>query len=173
MLAYMLSREAKEYHLELSDRLAKRFRLTPVSSRIDPHLTLKAPFGADDISDVRKVLKRFVQKEVSEPLTLTGINYFPKRVVYMDVQAPKQTYMFLRRLQDQLRNVSWLSFSSYEFPLTLHATLCYTKNPQQVKEILSYLGKEKISEFELELDNVTLLEKGVRWEAVETYSIDK
>ena len=74
----------------------------------------------------------------------------------MSVEAPKQTHMLVRRLQDQLRGIPWLKFISNEFPLTLHATLCYTKNARQSKRIISLLSREKPFQFNLLLDNVPL-----------------
>lgn len=172
MLAYMLEGDAKAHHLELSDRLAERFRLRPVSRKNDPHITLKAPFDTEDIHEIDNVVTAFTQKESPEELAIGGFDLFPKRVVYMNVRAPKQTHMLVRRLQDQLRNVAWLPFGPKEFPLQLHATLCYAKKPEQTKEILSYLKKEKPREFHCQLDAISLLEKHERWEVAETYWIE-
>lgn len=172
LLAYMIEGEARDHHLELSDRLAEQFKLAPVSSRIGPHLTLKEPFETDDPADVIETVRAFARKEAEEPLLLGGFNDFDERVIYMDVDAPKQTHMLVRRLQDQLRRVPWLPFSRKEFPIVLHATLCYPKNLQHAKEILSYLSDEKPKVFDLSLDHIALMVRGEeRWETVERFRL--
>lgn len=175
MLAYMLEGDAKQYHEELSRELSERFKLSWVGTRSDPHLTVKAPFEMDEkkqLTEVISLLDTFTQKESPEPLMLRGFGDFRGKILYMDVSAPKQTHMLLRRLQDQLRNVSWLTFEKSEFPLTLHATLCRTRHPQQVKEMYAYLRKQKQQEFESSLDHIALLERGPeRWQLRERFVI--
>ena len=131
LLAHMLEGEVKDYHVELSDRLAEQFALVPVSSRIDPHLTLKAPFETEDPSAIEAIVEAFAKKEKSEPFMLSSFHDFNKKVIYMAVDVPKQTYMLIQRLQDRLRSIPWLRFSHHEFPIKLHVTFCYPKNPQQ------------------------------------------
>lgn len=172
LLAYLIEGEAKKYHLNLSNMLARKYRLDPVSSRIDPHLTLKAPFETDNSEEMAAIVRQFVKKERVEPLTLGGFGHFDGKVVYMDVHAPKQTYMQIRRLQDQLQKISWLQFDRYEIPITLHATLCYPKTKEQCGEIISSLTSEK-EEFELVLDNISFLKKrGDKWQLVQRFTIE-
>ena len=172
MLACMIEGKAKVYHIGLSKRLAEQFNLVPISLSIDPHVTLKAPFETENPDEVEAVVETFVAREKSEPLTLTGFSDFRKKVVYMSVEAPKQTHMLVRRLQDQLRGIPWLKFISNEFPLTLHATLCYTKNARQSKRIISLLLREKPFQFNLLLDNVALLRKQRgKWNVVRTFRV--
>jgi len=168
LIAHMLEGEAREYHTDLSDRLAERFGLDRVSSRINPHLTLKAPFEAESAEEIERILVSFAEKERAKPMTLGGFRDFDGKVIYLDVSAPKETHMQIRRLQDKLRAVPWLTFNAYEFPVTLHATLCYPKSPEHGKEILSYLERsEKKRMFpDLSLDNITLLLLRDRWEVV-------
>ena len=170
LIAYLLKGDAAVFHRNLSDAIAKRRKLTPVTERIMPHLTLKAPFEAEDISPIEEILELFSQKESPQPFSLSGFETFDGRVVYMSVQAPKQTHMLIRRLQDQLRNVSWLTFHKYEFPITLHATLAYPKSPESAKEILRDLRKEKAS-FDCMVDSISLLQKPEdKWERIHEYN---
>ena len=183
LIAYPIRGEAGTYHAVLSNALAERFKLEPITSRIDPHLTLKAPFDApplysnsrelenSHIRDIENLLEVFTKKEKPLPLRLEGFNYFDGNVLFMDAHAPKQTHMLTRRLQDQLRHIPSLTFKRTEFPLTLHATLCYPKNPQQTKEILHYLQHERAG-FDLVLDTIAILEKsGPRWHIVREFPI--
>jgi 2'-5' RNA ligase len=171
MLVHLLTGEAKAYHTELSDHLASRFHVRKVSDDIDPHFTLKAPFETEQVEEIQDIVSSFVQKEAPEAFTLGGINNFGGKVIYMDAKAPKQTHMLIQRLQDQLKAVSWLHFYPTEFPVTLHATLCYGNNKQHGAEILAYLKKLKIPEFECTLDHVALMERHDRWEVVERYNM--
>lgn len=143
---------------KLSDCLAAAYHLTLVRARIDPHLTLKAFFEAKNIGEIERILEAFTKKERPEPLTLSGFDHFNGRVIFMNVATPKQMHMLVRRLQDQLRKIPWLTFRRTEFPLTLHATLCYPKSPEQAREVLSSFRREKTS-CELMLDRITILSK--------------
>lgn len=169
----MIEGEAKAYHIRLSNQLAEQFNLEPVLSRINPHFTLKTPFETENIDEVETIVETFVKREKCEPITLTGFSdFFKRNVIYMSAEAPKQTYMLIRRLQDQLRSISWLKFQSNEFPIILHATLCYTKNVQQSKRIISLLLREKPFQFNLLLDSITLLQKDEgKWNLVRTFRI--
>ena len=172
MLAYMIPGEAREYHLELSNRMADRFKQKPISERIDPHFTLKSPFETENVTDIAEITRAFTQKEYQETVRLGGFEHFNSRVIFVDAHAPKQTHMQLRRLQDKLRTVPWLDFWGNEFPLTLHATLVRARNPQQGKEMLAYLKKEQPKYFDLLIDNVTLLQKyDGKWHTVERFPI--
>ena len=171
LIAHMLSGEAANYHGELSDRVARERKLTPVRTRIEPHLTLKAPFDAEDVSRIENILEEFSHKELPQPYTLVGFESFDGKVLYMHVDAPKQTHMLVRRLQDQLRNVPWLTFKKTEFPVTLHATVVYPKSREQCKEILKDLQKEKFR-FDCQLYSIALLQKSIdKWELIKEYQL--
>lgn len=161
-LAYLLPEPARSYHQSLSSELASAFRRPLVSARIQPHLTLKAPFETEDeaqVEEIVSIVRAFAQKETPEPAILRDVGHFNYRSLFYAVSAPKQTHMLVRRLQDRLRNVAWLPFFANEFPITLHATLVYTKHPQQGKAMLSYLAKKQLPEFPLALDHIALLRK--------------
>lgn len=171
LIAYPLGGEAAEYHTALSNQLAERFGLEPVAARIPPHLTLKAPFEAEDIGPIRELLAYFAQKETPEPIHLGGFEHFDGRVVFLDVEAPKRTHMQVRRLQDKLRGVSWLTFSRHEFPIRLHATLCYPKHPQQAKEVLHHLRNERAL-FDAHIDSIALFaHDSERWNVAEGFPL--
>lgn len=182
LIAYPIRGEAEEYLVKISNGLAKRFKLEPVTNRIPPHLTLKAPFEGNRlfvnsieltnrIPEIEDILEIFTKKAKRMPLRLKGFGTFNGKAVFMDVHAPKQTHMLLRRLQDQLRNISWLSWQRVEFPLALHATLCYPKRQEQAKEILHALKKER-AVFDLSLDVIAILEKpSARWQILREFPI--
>lgn len=175
LLAHLLPPEIATFHRQLSDELASQFRLSPVNDHIDPHLTLKAPFVTENtahLAALTELLTTFTAKETPQSYTLSGMNHFRSKVIYYDVYAPKQTHMLIRRLQDQLRQLPWLTFQKNEFPLTLHATLCRPKHPQQGVQILKYLEKRDLPEYTSYLDSITLLERqSERWEPIQTFSI--
>ena len=172
MLAHMLEGEAKEYHTELADRIAESFNLTPVGRHCDPRISLKAPFETNDVSDVTAAVSAFAMTEEATPFELTGFGSFEGRVVYKDIEAPEETVALVRRLQDQLREISWLQFSSHETPITLHTTISFPRTPEQAKEIMSYLEKEPPVKFQCMLDSISLLHKRERrWEVARTFKL--
>jgi 2'-5' RNA ligase len=157
-IAHVLKGEAAAYHRELSNTIAKQRKLAPLCTRVPPHLTVKAPFAAQDISKLRDTIISFAQKEPAQPFTLSGFDHFGGKALYMRVEAPKQTHMLIRRLQDRLRAIPWLTFSQKEFPVILHATIVYPRTLEQCKEILHDLRKQE-PVFECTLNSIAILRK--------------
>jgi 2'-5' RNA ligase len=170
LIAHLLSGDAADYLRALSDAIAEKRKLISPTERIDPHLTLKAPWNAEDTSAIEPILEAFAAKEKPQPFTLGGFDQFRGKVIYMKASAPKQTYMMIRRLQDQLRAVPYLTFKKTEFPITLHATICYPKTPESAQEILHELRKQETT-FDCSLDTITLLQKQTRWEPLREYEL--
>lgn len=170
LIAHLIKGEAGAYHIALSDDIARRHRLAPTSVRIPPHFTLKAPFEMSDMAPIEEILAAFAADEHPEPYLLGGFGEFDGRVIYLAASAPKQTHMLLRRLQDRLRAVPWMTFKRTEFPLTLHATLVYAKSKEQTVEILSGLREHRT--FESSLDAVALLRNDSdRWQVLREYPL--
>lgn len=188
MIAYMIRGEAGEYLLALGNRLAEEFKLAPISVRIDPHLTLKAPFECPQllsnsprtttpcvvvrgsrepedsrIREIENIVEAFARGETPRPMRLEGFAHLKGKVVHMVVHAGGGTHLMIRRLQDQLRGVSWLDFKRTEFPLTLHASVCYPKSPEHAKEILHALRREHTA-FDFSIDSIAILCRKERWE---------
>jgi 2'-5' RNA ligase len=169
-IAYMLTGETRVRHAEKSDELAERFRLIPVSKRVDPHITLKAPFETDEVRPVEELLERFAAGERPVPYRMNGIGAFDSRIIYRAAEVPTETVVLIRRLQEMLRTLPWLTFSATEFPLTPHVTLAYAKNRVQGKEILARLAVEHIPPEEASIDHVALLSRPTeRWEVMRTF----
>lgn len=170
LIAHMITGAAGTYHRRLSTELAQQFGVRPVAERIDPHLTFKAPFEATSVADVEAVLSKVAARASHYLLTLGGFRHFDHRVVYLDVVPSTGVRGFIEEYQDELRTIPWLRFSPYEFPLTLHATLCFANRPTKSKEILSYLRHTPPTTFQHSLDSLSLLTKtGERWEVAQHF----
>jgi 2'-5' RNA ligase len=175
MIAHMIGGEAMSYHENLSKVLASAYGLRPATASIDPHLTLKAPFDAlsTDILDIEHIIEKFAHLTSPVPYTLKGFGKFEDRVVYMNVEAPRETVEFIEDLKNELKQVLWLEFKPHERNTVLHATLCYPHHAAQAEEILSRLTGHVSREFHATLDTIALLKKGDRrWEVAKTFLLN-
>ena len=168
----MMSGEAAEYHKNLSKALAYEYRLRPVTSSIDPHLTVKAPFDAlsTDIEEIERIIDSVVRLRSPLSYTLKGFGNFEDRVVYMDIEDQGEVASFIKELKGELRNVAWLEFKPHEREVKLHATLCYPNSARQAHEIVRRLSEKGKREFTATFDTVALLKKeGRKWEILKEF----
>ena len=81
-------------------------KLGAKSSKLPAHFTIKAPFEADDISDLDKVLQDFAQNHKAQDYKIKGYNHFDNRVVYMDVHMSKECKNLHDELIEELKNTN-------------------------------------------------------------------
>ena len=77
-------------------------KLGAKSSKLPAHFTIKAPFEADDISDLDKVLQDFAQNHKAQDYKIKGYNHFDNRVIYMDVHMNKKSKLLHDELIEEL-----------------------------------------------------------------------
>lgn len=174
MIAHMLRGDAQKYHENLSRALASAYRLRSVTTTIDPHLTIKAPFDAlsTDLYTVEHIVEHFVRTKDPLPYTVGHFGHFDGRVVFMDVAAPETVRDFIGELKEELKQLPWLEFKPHETNTKLHATLCYPKDVPQATEIVEKLTERGGKEFLCTLDTVAILRKSERrWEILKEFTV--
>jgi 2'-5' RNA ligase len=160
MIVHLIKGEPAYFHKNLSSELANVFTMEQVSHRIPPHLTLKAPFDARNVSDIQKTLARFATTHASADVTMDGFGHFDRRVIYIDIKPSVEAEKLITELTAELRKIPWLSFDAKENKdhKRLHATLAYADTRKIFDELAKYLKDEK-AQFQFKLDNVAILER--------------
>ena len=174
MIAHMIGGEAKEYHKNLSDVLASAYRLRPVTTQINPHITFKAPFDAlsSDLHEAEHVVQKFAQTRSPITYTLKGFGSFGDRVVFMDVEGGDAMKELQEELKEELKQLPWLEFKPHEEETRPHATLCYPRNSAQAQDIVTRLTERGGKQFNCTLDSIALLKKDERrWEVVKEFKL--
>ena len=84
------------------------------SSKLPAHFTIKAPFEADDISDLDKVLQDFAQNHNPKDYKIKGYNHFDNRVIYMDVHMGKECKVLHDELIEKLEKLPYIHFKAHD-----------------------------------------------------------
>ena len=130
------------------------------SSKLPAHFTIKAPFEADDISDLDNLLKEFASKHKSEKYKIKGYNHFDNRVIYMDVKMSKEGKHLHDSLIDELSKLPYISFKSHDVKnKVFHVTISSKKIQKIFDELWDYVRRIPC-DFECDFDNVSVF----KWE---------
>lgn len=171
LVGHLLSGEVLSFHEEVVRLLSREFKLPSVNDLIPPHLTLKAPFGAQDIKSLLRTVVASASSCRQTPLKFKGFGHFNRRVVFIDVEAPKQTYALIASLTKKLKRFPWLTFRPHDGAEHLHATLARIKEAHLFPRVWQYLSGWSPS-FDARFDNLSILEKrGNKWSVIERFAI--
>jgi 2'-5' RNA ligase len=170
-VAHIIRGEAGKYHKEISSILAKEFNKKPISEKLPPHLTLKAPFETDEsIHQIEEIVEYFVKKQKPLPFFLEGFGDFHERVLYMDIKAPIESKKVLTELTLELKKLAWLPFEMYDWE-NLHATLAYAETPEQMKKMKEMI-KDAGRSFHLFIDTISIMKKtDGKWQIHKEYAL--
>ena len=159
MIGYLIKGEAKEYQENLIDSISEEFGTRNLNEHIPAHFTLKSPFETENIGEVEKVLEEFCKGEKKSEMNIGGIGSFNRRVIFIGGEFSEEGLETFRRFIERLREIEWMEFGKHDLEEgNLHSTLARAKDPEQFEEIMKFLLKEK-KFFDVEFDNVAILEK--------------
>jgi 2'-5' RNA ligase len=145
------------------EKLLKKQRL--------PHITFKAPFERESIDDIKQFLDEFTQKHEITSLSIQGVSYFEKDVIFLDIPSSEQIKELHASFLEGLRPFSGISFEPFDKP-DKHYHITIVKGEEmnsKFEEIFAYLSSSDIS-FDTTFDNLTLFSKnGKKTEIEQTY----
>lgn len=97
---------------DFNNRLRKEVyeKLGAKSSSLPAHMTLKAPFDEDDITELEKSLEVFCKREKAQPFKIEGYDHFDDRVIYMKVNMSVEGQAMHDRLIDKMSEVPYICF---------------------------------------------------------------
>ncbi|KKT42149.1 MAG: hypothetical protein UW30_C0002G0060 [Candidatus Giovannonibacteria bacterium GW2011_GWA2_44_13b] len=159
-IVYLLFGEAKAAHEKLTAEIADKFGVFRLNGYFPPHITLRRPFETDSIEEIGSLVDKFAEVHSQSTLELKGFNYFRKDVVYVDAFPSLETLKTIEELGISLRTFPGLEFDDFEKELKLHATVAYKdkKIEEKFDEIWDWVS-EKNFDFDVELDNISILKK--------------
>lgn len=130
------------------------------SSKLPAHFTIKAPFEADDISDLDKVLQNFSKKYKAQDYKIKGYNHFDNRVIYMDVKMSKESKFIHDKLIDELEKLPYIYFKQHDYKdKVFHVTISSKKIQKIYNELWEYVNQIPCN-FDCKFDNISLF----KWE---------
>ncbi|MBM3231863.1 2'-5' RNA ligase family protein [Candidatus Pacearchaeota archaeon] len=173
-IGYLIKGQAKQYHNNLCSNLANEFGIKYLPYKVPSHLTLKAPFETEDITQIEKILEQFSEKNKKSKLELEGFGHFGNRVIFIGVKPNEKMKEGYSHLLDSLKKVDGLTWSEFEGKgANFHATIA-TKGIEEVfEEMWGYISTLEKPHFELDFDNIALLKyEAGKWLIHKEYSIN-
>ena len=77
MLAYLIRGEAQKYHQELVQTIGPKFgEMQLIEHPIPSHITLKAPFHTDDITQLADIVLKSSREQTKSRISLGGFDIF-------------------------------------------------------------------------------------------------
>ena len=135
-------------------------KLGAKSSKLPAHFTIKAPFEADDISDLDKVLQDFAQNHKAQDYKIKGYNHFDNRVIYMDVHMNKKSKLLHDELIEELEKLPYIHFKNHDYKdKVFHITISSKKIQKIYDELWEYVNNIPC-DFDCKFDNVSVF----KWE---------
>lgn len=130
------------------------------SSKLPAHFTIKAPFEADDISDLEKVLQEFTQNHTARNYKIKGYNHFNNRVIYMDVHMSKESKNLHDKLIKELEKLPYIQFKTSDYKdKVFHVTISSKKIQKIYDKLWEYVNNIHCG-FDCKFDNVSVF----KWE---------
>jgi 2'-5' RNA ligase len=164
VVVYLIKGEAKKYHENIARNLSKRFGFKCETDHIMPHITLKyfnPPFGTKkDIADVEKAIGELCKTQKKSSLKLSSFGNFGQNVVFIKVKPSKEmqaTFDNLILELKKIKSVVWNQFDGKN--MTFHSTLSTQFCQKDFPDIMKYLETVEKPDFNLNFDNVTILQK--------------
>src|SRR3989338_685540 len=163
-IAYLLKGKAQKFHRQLVNELAEKFDVQYQKKKeIPSHITLKEPFGINNIDKIETIIEKFAKEHKKSNMTLEGFDHFEEKVLFMNLEADEKTLESISHLTQQLD----LLLPKSKQPLHLHATIA-NRDVKNFNGIWKYLNqkyfKENPYKFNVKFDSVAiLLHKNGKW----------
>lgn len=135
-------------------------KLGAKSSKLPAHFTIKAPFEAEDISDLENLLDDFSSKNKSEKYKIKGYDHFDDRVIYMPVKMSPEGKVLHDNLIDELNKLPYIKFKNHDGKNKIfHVTISSKKIQKIFNDLWDYI-KSISCDFDCEFDNISVF----KWE---------
>ena len=161
-LVYVLEGKAKKYHLELSKRISKTFKVSNPSKRVAPHITLKylGEIKKENISNLKNKIEEISKQIEKFNIQLEGINNFEKEVIFIDVKKTKKLMNNYLKIYSEITKLNFIQkIPQFEGRnVHFHATLCAHDIKNKFDEIMKYLSEEK-PKYKASFNNLVLKKK--------------
>ena len=159
MIAYLLSGNVKEYQLHLMKRISKEFGLDNPSDRIAPHLTLKSPFEAEDISKLEIILEDFCNENSKQDILMKGTGNFDNRVFYLNAELSDGAKKLFLDFLKGISKLEYVPLNNYDQRTdNFHSTIVYPKPNTNITKLRSFLAALNPM-FKTKIDNIYILKK--------------
>ncbi|MDP4144340.1 MAG: 2'-5' RNA ligase family protein [Bacillota bacterium] len=171
VIVCLVEGEALVFHEKLTSEVCKLFQLR--RTKLPAHITLKAPFEAENISELEKIIEDFTSSNTKAPMKLEGYKNFRRDVVYMDVQPSKEAVEIHDRLSDSLKKLPWLEWKANEGKnKVFHCTIVSKKVGNKFQDVMNHVSRYPYK-YTIDFDNITIFQwEENTWKLKKKYIMD-
>ena len=162
IIVHLVRGKARDYHIELTKDLVKRFDVFPIHDRIQPHLTLKRWFELEDeeMNTLYELLDSFATSHTQSEYVMDSFDNFRDEVIFLDAKPSEKMQVDVQDLMKTLHNHPKLTFDEYDNGSDFHATLTMAAlKAFDYNAIRSYLNTIERPDFKMKFDNITTMKK--------------
>lgn len=158
-LVYLIKGKAGKYNQKLIITVGPKFGENyMIENPLPPHITLKYPFEIKNIKKLEEILEKFTSKRKAPKLEINGFANFRRFVAYLKPRLSKPAIKLQKELLIILKKKG-IKQHKFDAPFKPHATIAYGNTEETFNKIWNYLQKMKIPQFDLKLDNITILKE--------------
>jgi 2'-5' RNA ligase len=153
----VIEQEPAWYYDAITADLARQFDIQNLSQIAPPHITLKAPFEIDDVSEVETKLGEISKLYKKIPAVIEGFDVSEESgTVFLSVHIEKE---YLQKIEEIIRLLEPLGENKkWEFfPFRPHISVARRLDLMQLKAVRNYVQTLPAPRFEAFLGNLTLL----------------
>ena len=166
-IGFLIKGEAKDFHCKLIQEIFERFTVEPLINKLDPHITLKAPFEAteEQASKVVQIVEGFCSTVQPIGLKLSNFGRFDTNVVFVDVEENAWLQLVFRNLNERLGKEKWLTFEKFDFAKRFHSTIVSGNfEEERFSQIWDFVSTKSVS-IEMVFDGIAIFRKmNGKWE---------
>lgn len=155
VLVNLLSGESLNLHENIVEEVCFKFKVQ--KQKLPGHITLKAPFETERISEIETLLQNFCTKNTKAPIKIDGFNHFRDNVIFMDIHPSKKAIMLHENLYMELKTLDFLEWKSNESKnRVFHSTIVSRRIQKKFKDIWQFVNNYTVS-FDTYIDNITIM----------------
>ncbi|MCD3216353.1 phosphoesterase [Clostridium botulinum C] len=172
VIVSLIHGDARKFHEKLVQEISNKFKVR--AQTLPMHITLKAPFEIEDISEVEQITEKFCNKNNKVNIDIKGIGHFRDNVIFMDIIPSKEAIQMNKDYYKELRNIKNLQWSNNEGEnRKFHCTLASKNIRNKFEKIWNFVINEEIS-FSSVIDNITIMQynfKDFKWDLYKKFQL--
>lgn len=167
-IGFLIKGEAKDFHCNLIKEIFEKFSIDPlVKIKLEPNITLKAPFEAteEQINEVVQIIENFCPTVRPIDLRLSNFGHFDTDVIFADIEENAWLQLVFKEFSERLGKITWLTFEKFDLVKKFHLTIV-SGNLEENKffQIWDFVSTKNIS-LETIFDGISIFIKtSGKWE---------
>ena len=173
VLVYLIKGKAEKYHQRLVKSVGPKFGENyMIENPLPSHVTLKSTFKKRQMKYLEKVLAKFVKEHKAAEIKIDGFGNFRRFVSFLKIKFSKEAKKIQKELLKTIKDFKGIEIHEFDKKHKPHATIAYGNTSESFNNIWNYLSKLDKPQFNLSLDNITILKKpGKYWKVHKVYKL--